>query len=329
MKPPVTISLQDIERVRALVEARRDDAFMHERRTTNVDGPAPSFDHEEFWRILIGCLLTTQQRSTKGSPVDRFTEQKPFQLSLQKCSNDTEATVRSVLTAFRGIRMAPTIARRTHDNYQHLRNGGWASVESHFQKLALQRNRSPQIEDTKTERVASYYAAATFAGIGPKQSRNLWQWLGLTRYEIPLDSRICNWINNNLSAKVDVVKLGDSGYYDAALDYVQAICNKADVLPCIFDAGAFDYEEKGNTTELTMAHDSKGTTKTGYVNPNGQVVIRDTGVEGTDKFQRIYQLACSKCGNIYGANGSDCHLRLCPKCQGGAEGLPVKVGAHA
>jgi hypothetical protein len=78
-----------------------------------------------------------------------------------------------------------------------------------------------------------------------------------------------------------------------------------------------------------MSREDKGTTKTGYVNPNGQVVIRDTGSPGTDKFQRIYQLACSKCGHNYGANGSDCHLRLCPKCQAGAEGLPLRTGAHA
>jgi hypothetical protein len=78
-----------------------------------------------------------------------------------------------------------------------------------------------------------------------------------------------------------------------------------------------------------MARPSKGTTETGYVNPNGQVVIRDTGTSGTDKFQRIYQLACSNCGHIYGANGSDCHLRRCPKCQGGAEGLPLRMSANA
>jgi hypothetical protein len=69
---------------------------------------------------------------------------------------------------------------------------------------------------------------------------------------------------------------------------------------------------------------SRGTTKTGYVNPNGQVTIRDTGKPGTDKYQRIYQLACSKCGHNYGANGSDIHERSCPKCQGGSPGLGLE-----
>ena len=63
------------------------------------------------------------------------------------------------------------------------------------------------------------------------------------------------------------------------------------------------------------------TTRTGYVNRNGQVVIRNTGAPGTDNNQYVYQLACSHCGHAYGANGSDIHLRLCPRCQGGQPGL--------
>lgn len=64
-----------------------------------------------------------------------------------------------------------------------------------------------------------------------------------------------------------------------------------------------------------------GTTHSGYLNRNGQVVIRDTGRPGTDHLQRIYQLGCSACGLAYGANGSDIRERNCPKCKGGAPGL--------
>lgn len=67
----------------------------------------------------------------------------------------------------------------------------------------------------------------------------------------------------------------------------------------------------------------KGTTNVGYVNPNGQVVIRNTGLPGTDHNQKIYQLGCSKCGEVYGANGSDIFDRICPnpKCGKGRPGL--------
>jgi hypothetical protein len=66
------------------------------------------------------------------------------------------------------------------------------------------------------------------------------------------------------------------------------------------------------------------TTTIGYVNKNGQVVIRNTGLAGTDHGQSVYELGCSLCGHVYGANGSDIHLRKCPKCQDGKPGLPIE-----
>ncbi|HUN86763.1 MAG TPA: hypothetical protein VMU48_20450 [Terracidiphilus sp.] len=68
-----------------------------------------------------------------------------------------------------------------------------------------------------------------------------------------------------------------------------------------------------------------GTAQSGYINRNGQVVIRDTGLPGTDHLQRIYQLGCSACGHVYGANGSDIHERKCPSCQGGKPGLEYRT----
>ena len=67
----------------------------------------------------------------------------------------------------------------------------------------------------------------------------------------------------------------------------------------------------------------KGTTEIGYANVNGQTVVRDTGLPGTDHNQRVYALRCNHCGAEYGANGSDIHLRKCPECQDGAPGLAI------
>jgi len=72
-----------------------------------------------------------------------------------------------------------------------------------------------------------------------------------------------------------------------------------------------------------MTRENKGTTKIGFVSDSGQVVIRNTNALGTDKNQTIYQLGCSVCGYVYGANGSDIHIRKCPKHDGGMPGLPL------
>ena len=62
-------------------------------------------------------------------------------------------------------------------------------------------------------------------------------------------------------------------------------------------------------------------TRPGYVNARGQVVIRNTGLPGTDYGQAVYQMGCSVCGHVYGSNGSDIHQRRCPLHDRGAPGL--------
>lgn len=63
------------------------------------------------------------------------------------------------------------------------------------------------------------------------------------------------------------------------------------------------------------------TTRIGYRNRNGQVVIEATGLSGNDNLQKIYKLRCGNCGAQYGANGSDIFQRKCPECQSGTSGL--------
>ena len=74
----------------------------------------------------------------------------------------------------------------------------------------------------------------------------------------------------------------------------------------------------------------KGTTGDGFTNRNQQVNLGLDNPNGTDHGQSVYALRCDRvlpsgeqCGHTYGANGSDIHLRLCPKCQGGTPGLPL------
>ena len=67
------------------------------------------------------------------------------------------------------------------------------------------------------------------------------------------------------------------------------------------------------------------TTRPGFRNSNGQVVVRDTGFPSeTFAGQRVYHLRCQGCAHEYGANGTDVFKRLCPGCQGGARGEKLR-----
>lgn len=63
------------------------------------------------------------------------------------------------------------------------------------------------------------------------------------------------------------------------------------------------------------------TTRPGYRNGNGQVVVEDTRFP-SESFpgQRVYRMRCGQCGFEYGSNGCDIAARLCPGHQGGARG---------
>ncbi len=68
----------------------------------------------------------------------------------------------------------------------------------------------------------------------------------------------------------------------------------------------------------------------GYLNPNGQKVVRLVGPSPTVFGQKTYELECQQeddkgnvCGRSYGANGSDIDGARCPVCQNGSPGTPI------
>ena len=301
--------------IAAVAERYKGDKFL-DRLKCNVEGEIAPPTPERFWFVLVMALLSSQQRSTENAPVEKFRLRKPFPLALQTYAGLNDDQANSILKPFR---FHDRITNQLRKNYDWLFGGGagWSEIESLLGRLLEQRNSAPSIHHKDLEREVARLLAGRFKGVGPKQSRNLLQDLGLTRYEIPLDSRIVGWLRENLGWLICVEGLSNIDNYEALLDRVQCACQSAGVLPTAFDAAAF-------LEGYTVKASKNPTTSIGYVNRNGQVVIRDTGLPGTDHGQSAYQLGCSHCGHVYGANGTDIHLRKCPNCQGGAPGLPLK-----
>ena len=79
------------------------------------------------------------------------------------------------------------------------------------------------------ERQIADNLANEFDGFGPKQSRNFLQALGLTKYEIPIDSRITNWLNDfGFPLRLTSLPLSDVGYYHFVSDGIQNLCEKSE-----------------------------------------------------------------------------------------------------
>ena len=114
------------------------------------------------------------------------------------------------------MRFVQTRANQFVGNLEWLRSGGWAKIEEHFKKLvdiSGQPSAEKRIEGERSAVNLVMGRNRGFHGVGPKQARNLWQMIGATQYEIPLDSRLCAWLKERKPPfEIDGKKLGSVRY---------------------------------------------------------------------------------------------------------------------
>ncbi len=229
------ISEADVGKVRVFLDRHKDSPFVKNRISRNIEKSAPKVTKDLFWEAMISCLLTTQQRSGPDSAVTRFICTNPFPLNYPACSSQTNLShfVSKTISDFGGLRMANKIAEAVLNNLGWLESGGWQRI---FRIVdSLEDNEKIEIERESAEFIDDH-----LKGFGPKQARNLLQSLGLTKYEIPVDSRIIKWLNEfGFPIKLSSAGLNDKNYYNFILDGLQQLCQRSGVYPCVLDAAIF------------------------------------------------------------------------------------------
>jgi len=234
-----------VEATRQVVTAQRGTPFFQRRYRRNIQNPPQHFSEGEFWKQMVVCMCTSVQPSGPNSRLSQFVREKPFPLSLPECESRADwGTYAESILRGRGLRFGPKIAKQLQANLAWLRGGGWHTAKHHFTLLAQLPANCPAIRRITAEREAARAImgrSGGLAGFGPKQTRNLWQCLGVTQYEIPLDSRICAWLEALTPPfKVETKRLYSSvPYYEATMSDIQAVCEAAGVFPCEFDAAVF------------------------------------------------------------------------------------------
>jgi hypothetical protein len=236
------VDTNDIEKVKDFYERYQNCALVRQRIRRNIEQQVTLPGKESFWDAMIGCLLTTQQRSGPKSAVTRFTSIKPFPLNHSVCSlqANIQAYIENTITSFGGIRRAKTISEEISINLRWLEDGGWEEMFTVLEDLRENRTKPK-------ERQVSEFVDNNLKGFGPKQARNLLQQLGLTKYEIPIDSRITKWLNSfGFPVALSAIALADRNYYNMVSDGFQKLCEEAGIYPCLLDAAiftSFDDEE--------------------------------------------------------------------------------------
>jgi hypothetical protein len=189
MKLHWEITSEDVEKIQTFIREMEDNSFVRRRKEQNLASNKPSIPIKQFWNQLIVCLLTTQQRSGPNHPVRKFLNTSPFPLSWEKCLEQSEpGNYSQKILSRAGIHRSNIISEEIVVNLQVLTPETWDEISQILNSL---RNRHSR-ED---EKHCAAVFQSLFKGIGPKQSRNLIQGLGLGMFEIPLDSRITRWLN--------------------------------------------------------------------------------------------------------------------------------------
>lgn len=235
MKLNWEIEPDDVKRVQLFLAAQASSPFVQKRIERNCRSDKPKVRKDEFWRRAVACLLTTRQRAGPGSAVTRFINTKPFPLNYKLCvtQDDLREFAFNLLTEFRGLRRTNKIAAELQTNLDRLEGGLWSETMTVLDELRAK-------QTAPADRKAADFIDDNFMGFGPKQSRNLLQSLGLSKYEIPIDSRITKWLNDfGFPVTLTATGLSDRNYYGFVSDGLQHLCKEAKVMPCVLDAAIF------------------------------------------------------------------------------------------
>jgi hypothetical protein len=194
--------------------------------------------------------LTSRQKSGPHSAIVRLIRTRPFPLALKTLPADKNEVVEFItreLGAIQGMRDYNKASGQFATNLLKLESGAWSTF--------LELCNGLRTDSTSTaERQVAHAVTREFIGFGPKQSRNFLQALGLTRFEIPLDSRIMRWLRETLRFPLPIgsAVLQDPEYYDLVLDHLQALCKDAEVFPCMLDAAIFSDSDDDVWDETAM-----------------------------------------------------------------------------
>ena len=240
------VSSEDIQKTKIFVKLHQNNKFVQARIKRNLTKTKPHITKSVFWHHLISCLVTTRQRSGPDSFVNKFINSDSFLLKYSLCKSKArlESAAQKELSKYR-LRRSNVIAGEIRENLTYLETY-WKEISGRLNELRTKQN-------IRTERKTAGYFKEKLKGIGPKQSRNLLQTMGLTRYEIPIDSRITKWLNSfGFPVKLTSQVLSDENYYNFISDGIQHLCRKSNICPCILDAAIFSSFDEDEWTEKNI-----------------------------------------------------------------------------
>ena len=242
MKSIWTIDNTVLENIRKVIIDNIDSKLAKERKSKNIEKRGIDLSKNNVWKILVGCEITSRQKSGENSPTDQLLKSGSKLFDFNYCKNNHNFIIEE-LKKF-NLRRYNTIAEWLILIIKEWELGEWDILQ---QKLTLLKKYHSK-EDEK--QVIDYLRSGKYKGLGLKQSRNFLQWLGLSIYEIPIDSRVIKVLENCGCNFVPGPKaLQDDATYEYLENGLQMISEELQILPCELDACFFMSLEKKNNKD--------------------------------------------------------------------------------
>lgn len=221
-----------ITRYRKLIEENKNLPGAVRRKKLNIETPRKDLriDKEVFWeKLVIGILTSNVTNNTDFRKKLNDSEILKYKI-VKKDLKDREG-ISKRLKEYK-------IGRYDRNSNALMKNmeildKNWKETEKFLETLRY---------DTtlKKERDVAKYLEL-YTQIGLKQSRNIIQMLGLSRYVVPLDRRMNTTINEY--GGIEMPKQADPysskyGYADIE-NQINTLCAELNIYPCFFDACVF------------------------------------------------------------------------------------------
>lgn len=203
------------------------------RRTEQPD----ALSKNSVWRTFIICHITSQQRSGPGSPVSRLIESHGPIFDYDLCLAQADR-VQFMAAQLSSLRRFNIIAGQLNQTIDSLEQAGWTGLLNTLSTLTATDMDKPEKMQAENQAVAYMQ---TFKGLGPKQSRNFLQMLGLARHEIPIDSRTLKRLREFGCTFVPEPRgLSDPAVYELIQTGLREIADQLGIEPFILDACIFN-----------------------------------------------------------------------------------------
>ena len=202
------ISESDIKKVTDFVDENKNP-FVENRLNRNVNRNDIQINRDTILKTMLMCLLTSQQDSIPDNNIEVFFRKKPFLLTYEFLSKATviKVVLHSILKENGLTRYFDKIPDYFEYNFSYLEETNWDLQKK--LEICLKHESTKQEERELADSVDKM-----FKGFGSKQARNFLQVLGVSKYEIPIDTRTMNWMKNfGFPISFSITALQDKSFY--------------------------------------------------------------------------------------------------------------------